>query len=77
MNSNLTFGETVRRTRVGLRLSQRTVGEACGIRQSRISFIENGLQPSIAEAVKIADYLHLSREVLLRKAGYDPAAVPQ
>ena len=75
--NNLTFGETVRRTRVGLRLSQRTVGEACDIRQSRVSFIENGLQPSITEAVRIADYLHLSREALLRKAGYDPAAVPQ
>lgn len=77
MNSNLTFGETVRRTRVGLRLSQRTVGEACGIRQARVSHIENGLQPSIAEAVALADYLRLPREALLCKAGYDPAAVPQ
>jgi transcriptional regulator with XRE-family HTH domain len=61
-----TLGDTIKRARLGLQMTQRELAERVGVKSSHIAYIETGLRrPSIPLLKSIADTLGLeSREVL-------------
>lgn len=69
----LTFGEKIRNLREDLNLSQTELGQAVGITQRKISYIECGkYEPSIDDIVAFCRFFKISADYLVgNPKGYD------
>lgn len=67
----LAVGETVRRRREQLGLSQEKFAERCGLHRTYIGFLERGERtPNIETLAKVAAVMRRSASSLLREAGF-------
>ena len=68
------LGELIRKKRLELGLSRLRLAGMCGISHTEAARIENGERglPSVRVLYALADALQLSREEVLRAAGYGP-----
>src|SRR5215472_18705386 len=63
------FGDTVKRHREALGLTQRTLAEKLDVEPSHVAFIESGRRkPSLKLLARLADVLGLDRQDLLLQA---------
>jgi transcriptional regulator with XRE-family HTH domain len=63
------LGETIRRHRVVLKLSQEQLAERAGLHRTHISYLERGLRsPTVAVLARIAEALGVRTWQLLREA---------
>ena len=66
----MSFGKNLERIRKTRKVSQAALGEELGLTQQMISSYEKGISsPNVEILVKIADYFHVSLDVLV---GYTP-----
>jgi transcriptional regulator with XRE-family HTH domain len=69
MRKSNQLGETIRRHREALRLTQRSLAQRLGVEASHVAFIESGRRkPSLKLVARLADVLGLDRQDLLFQA---------
>lgn len=62
----LTFGDRIRNLREDADLNQTQLGEAVGLSQRKISYIECGkYEPSIDDIIAFCNFFHISSDYLL------------